>query len=457
MLLKIFYIVSLSLIFVSCGLENKDSQITFYRPPAIIFSPHLLKLDDPSCQLSSSTTTDKLDFKNWGQQNVHRFTKGAYGRFHETLNVGDDSVIKKILIPGDVYLGEFEDEKEKNNSYVIKGLSKFQPLYLCKSSSHFGHYSEDSIEMMALATYATVNESYGFYKKSTNKNILQSKKVTLLIGPLISTLDNGIDYFTDNAFYSEIKNYGDILAVIPHSDEKEVTSLGFIPFWKQQFVLAHEFGHYVFENHSKISDIDKSESHFRSSSLQDAANKASLSSRKIKIDINKKPIPVLGALHEGFADVFATLVTGEDKNNMIFDAAQRNVLGDIYVGKQKKYKKKLTMSIIEDDEFDEAHALGAILAHTIYRTIGECFPGADSVAKGKILISWADEILREKNTIQIRIHSISSLKSRKEIARDNLEIYIKILHDHIVNQPSVSTVRASEMNNVFHKYFPVFY
>jgi hypothetical protein len=235
-------------------------------PPSHVTPVASFSLQDPACQSSEGiadighqtvtrlkqgeTKTESVDFSGVAADG----TNGLHSKFVGFTIFG----LRQLEIKQCTKLPSGELDCTSDGEEIISGGS---PLRLCNKDFE---YSRNSVEGVALATTATIEQAGQFYKD----NVPSGRTLDPIWSLVLPSIDvqyrgkssQGSDISvserkSDNAFWStghgkrsdgtseEIK----IITVLPPSmDFQTSNKLGAKGLWELPFVVAHEFGHHVF-------------------------------------------------------------------------------------------------------------------------------------------------------------------------------------------------------------------
>lgn len=248
----------------------------------------------------------------------------------------------------------------------------------------FGYdYSEQNTYQSAAASAL-----YSFSLIENVSHLLPSgiSKVTLRVGANVQhirersnngILERKIDNKINNAYYSyNLKE----ITFVPQGDPYEgISPFASIGMWKIPFIGVHEYGHHIFSHfmtnyiEDKFSKFDHASCSHNSHSSSIKGNNKSRSGRAGFSD-------VIRAFNEGIADLFATAVIGENaslKGITCFEQNRDVKSREFSNNTSKKMTRAVLKSFIEPASktsrnclssinFNEPHAVGAIIAHTFY-------------------------------------------------------------------------------------------
>jgi hypothetical protein len=285
---------------------------------------------------------------------------------------------------------------------VAKGPS---PLKLCGA----GAYPRTSIEGVAVSSLASVEGAYRFYETvpGAQRSVLPTG---LLVLPRIET-----DYtatgkrhvLTDNLAYAQSFGGEPVIVIFPKG--KRALERGLwtdLNLWEIPWALAHEYGHHIFRTHTGITDAVSSLGELGAAQApviqlpgegrRPRATGLGLASAKANAT------RALGAVNEGFADLFAFYARGNssaDLHGVDCFAVSRDLTSATFGDGTPKALTTRALQIFtnEDDsdaptacdapDFTDMHAIGAIYAYGVNALLAET--AATPEERAAKLLDWA--------------------------------------------------------------------
>ncbi len=319
----------------------------------------------------------------------------------------------------------------------------------CKVSDvyEYGSYEDAAVSIMQPISEFEKNHSK-FIKK------INPEKLELKVLPLM-----GFDspkytgHMINNAFYSPSAK---TVVFLPQgfAPGQSTIPFGGTPLWKFPMVMMHEYGHHIFSTvSSKIySDDYDHELCFDNRNINDISSQT----KGDKREIDKHD--ALGALNEGFADIFA-FYAQKDKSqlvNMGCMTESRDVKFDTFLsGDKKEISERVLADFISSTDIDyglcyketnyqDIHIIGAVYARAWYELLDE--PGErgnqrELKDQDKLIIisNWAKKIGRS--------YYIDNTGSTvKEFLKISAELMTK----------AASKINKDKSCRVLEKYFPAF-
>ncbi|MDD1422516.1 hypothetical protein MEO40_26085, partial [Dolichospermum sp. ST_sed1] len=432
------------------------------------------QIEDSNCQSNSGLETiNQFYIHNWdgnGYQTnaVANETKLSSKRFLHS------PAIKKVVnqletIDNCTYDNTTKKETCEEKPQVISQSSN---VVICKDDFQ---YSRTSVEAVALTTARYVDQTWQYYQSlsGSNKNLPQ---VELNIFPKVGEFykDLPVEIFN----FDEITVYTtDNLAFRPYPPEgnnKYIPTFYAFPtgsntllsdtktfnahLWESEFILSHEFGHFVLFEHSNInSHINMASAHVKKDikefrhgsqklkniSLEQLGIKSSTSEiADRKVDF----ITHWGAINEGYADLFAyygNKLTPGLLNGLECLQKTREVTSHDFF----KIEHKKTFSLENYDKFvsttasvplkhceagvdlQAIHSFGAIIAYGVNLIFSNSQYAQDSshIKLGELLLKWGNsigelikkEVVLDENLTDVTV--LSMLKEAVKVASNNGE------------------------------------
>jgi len=442
----VIFLVLAPLVITSCGKrthfssKNKSPQII----KKIWGDPIILKRHDQTCDSSSSVPRlDSRLIDNIFSNNSFKSTMYPFNNYSGKL------VGKIVSYATTNYILENISE----NLYQILQPSKY--LYICKK---YFNYPEETLEDVALSTLYTIDQVYDAYMQ-TSMNSNKMNQILMELHPLVMkkvtsarTGEEGLYTLVDNASYDYLTS---TIIIYPQSktNKQNKTYLNGIPLWKIPFVIAHEFGHHVFHTHFQKSNIPLN------------INLNLLQSHLIDTPyfVTSKVISYSTlALHEMFADLFATYSLSDDIGSIkkLSCFSYRDVRSKFFGNLIDK--KILTDNVIEiysDDteniknneydcetpNFKDIHHVGSILAFGLNKLFDDSSIIYSKNERLKTLLLWAD-------TLDKNYHDIPKINI-KAFLIDTISRFIKILN----NQKAINFSQCQTIGSVFPALFETFF
>jgi hypothetical protein len=399
--------ISLCLLVTSCGVVTEpDKGVKPESGDANGFATSY-QLADPNCQ--SSTNQPQIN-----QSKIYTWERGNLETNPSSIQgLSTDGSLSSEIIAGTWYgfhqktTCVKEDGATKCDASADFGSSA-KNLKICRED---GNYSRESIEGVALTALAHLEAAHQFYKNIDNHEPLD--RVRLLILPKVEKETTQVEtgevrrkFVTDNLTYGYF-NGANVFTVYPKSVSAVNQGLWKnLNLWEVPWVLAHEFGHHVFNHHTgSLGSFENNHDHDHSldstplfSSRPEWGQGFSL--REVQSS------ELWSAINEGFADLFAHYASEEASHSL--ESVQclvknRDVGSDAFVGGRLKrlddevlakfYSDSHTpKSNCEEADFHEIHTIGAIMARGIDQVFSAALGGGASRDKAALLLKWSESI-----------------------------------------------------------------
>lgn len=321
-------------------------------------------------------------------------------------------------------------------------ITREEHLKLCRPN---GTYGRDSIEGVTLASIANIERASSIYQGLANAKD-QSKTILLVLPNYESARDyrnpeNGKEYHeiysvTDNAAFAPIKGKdGDadtlLFLVYPRSEETvKDPRWADIRLWEIPWVMAHEYSHQIFYSHyanyhadtarsrsrptaSGFADLDPSEDvwkrepEFKFPTRSNTAPRLSLTNQAREAGVRE----ALGALNEGFADLFAAQMLDGKKDHTLklpcFEKSRDILTSSFEDGTAKILTVEAHGDFFSDVEikaegdcatsFQDTHHIGAIFAYGINEILmAGVDANADATTRAGLVLKWLDTFNAER-------------------------------------------------------------
>lgn len=310
-----------------------------------------------------------------------------------------------------------------------------EKIKICKDGYS---YERTSVEATAITSLRFIDQAAKFYHSLPGSNI-KLPKIELSIFPKLGSLfrespfedfDEVTIYDSDNLYfipYPSHKNqkYTPTITVFPSSKltlEPEGDSFN-AHLWESEFILSHEYGHFVLFEHSKLNDIIALSSAQVQKGLKEFTHSKMRTQKyllqqlgllKSEDTSNKKRevtfIEHWGAINEAYADLFAYysnhMPIGALNGYQCFEQSREVSAAEFYNTNKKVFDLQAYDTFTSDkqetlfvdckttNDLQEIHSFGAVLAFGINQLFTNSEFAADQNPEklGELTLKWADNL-----------------------------------------------------------------
>lgn len=296
-----------------------------------------------------------------------------------------------------------------------------QNLKVCVSDRAFARTSIEGVGLSALASLTTARS---FYDKIEGRsaNIPDARLIvlptieTVFTAQVGSRLEEEREIMTDNLAYSPSFGNEPAFVVFPKGKASQERGLWTnLNLWEMGWGMAHEFGHHVFRWHTRMDDgAELTFLPIHSFDFSGEKTKASIQLAQGSQGQKK----VLGAINEGFADLFAYYTYGAAPGlaqGIDCFAKSRDVDSpEFYNGERKQLTSRVLAQFRGElpaangscttPSYDDIHIIGAIIAHGIARLMTTVDDANGNAGKAARLLAWAEAIgeRTQSNNLSLR-------------------------------------------------------
>lgn len=412
-----------SVILSGCGVEKS------HHPETPVVSktnysnqPIMLKKKSLQCG-SRNFTQDESNFalniflrgRNFlFEKNFFRFLSGFF--------LKDGSIIS-----GSSYGEEVEILVTPFGEKIVKD-TKGSPVFLCPDEE----YESDFIEGAALNIVHYIEKTRDFFMKSSPGERIAPVKVSVSPAIVKTQLLRNFDgefkkighYMTDNALYQPSTK---TIAFLPHSEFMKFGGFS-MNLWEVPMVPAHEYGHHL------LQEILGSQYVSNQLHLNCFGNfRETKSALKTIRPREVKTSDIIRLYHEGFSDLVAHYALSEEERSVsgvkCLEVSRDVRSPKFYDGSPKVFSEEVLHSYFSHFEgpavacevtnYQDAHVMGAILAHT-YDSFASEFTEANE-EKLSALVEWVKYLRARGN----HLRKLSPEEFFKVTYRELLKISLK--------------------------------
>jgi hypothetical protein len=305
-----------------------------------------------------------------------------------------------------------------------------QSLKVCTADRFFERTSVEGIGLSSLASLSLARRYYETIQ-GRDAGIRDAQLVVLpTIETVVTTRGSAAqrekrEVITDNLAYAP--SFGGEPAFVVFPKGKKAQERGLwknLNLWEMGWGLAHEYGHHVFRTHARLDD----DGLLRLLPI----HSFDVSAEELPVTVERNAAQasasdVLGAVNEGFADLFAFYVQGGKAGALsgidCFAKSRDVASGQFFNGEAKQLSADVLAQFNKEvavapapcttPAYDDIHIIGAIVAHGVDRLFAGS-PAADvAERKAALLLRWAAAI---GSLVQDGVSNASSLRSLIEQA-----------------------------------------
>jgi hypothetical protein len=281
-----------------------------------------------------------------------------------------------------------------------------QSLKVCTAGRFFERTSVEGIGLSSLASLSLARRYYETIE-GRDAGIRAAHLVVLpTIETVVSTRGGAVqrekrEVVTDNLAYASSFGGEPAFVVFPKGKKAEERGLWKnLNLWELGWGLAHEYGHHVFRTHARLDDGGL----LRLSPI----HSFDFSDDRTPVQVERNaaqasPSNVLGAVNEGFADLFAFYVYGGKAGALdgvdCFAKSRDVASGQFANGDAKQLSADVLAQFNKEvavapapcttPAYDDIHIIGAIIAHGVDRLFAG---GPAEGRKAALLLRWSAAI-----------------------------------------------------------------
>lgn len=377
-------------------------------------------VEDQDCQNS-------VGLGEIGSQDVHRFGGGStYPKQHAFNGFNASSSLAGPGFSASVYNFHQQTKCERTKDgesceQGVKIVGAAKKLKICRTS---GTYARASIEGIALTSVSILDEANRFYRTVPNARS-NLRDATVIVLPIVekqiaevesdgaSTTYRSVT--TDNLAYTS--NFDGAPAFVIYPKSRNAVSKGRwvnLNLWELPWGMAHEFGHHVFRSHSGIEKLPGTTTSLHGLELAMPIHSFDIdddSGRGVGLSLVSRtvgPEQIFSAVNESFADLYAYYALGKPTNMTEgVDCFEKNreITSAYYLNGTPKVlsstvlelflsSDKVSSNSCEGENFQDAHSVGAIIAHGMMRIFAERakVSGASAKEQAGWLLIWAESV-----------------------------------------------------------------
>lgn len=348
------------------------------------------------------------------------------------------------------------NESYIKNTFTSKELLKSENFKVCPGVDYSEENNFDSASASAVFAFQQAEKEM----KNVNLNL---PPVKLRIAPIVKhTQEWGHNKriikrertLVNNAFYHKAK--AEVVFLPQGKNSEGKIPFSEVPLWKIPFVGVHEYGHHLFANlmrnyfdekhlsgakHMSLCFNNKEHSHPHIHSVTGVQKDTS---RQVSVH------DVMGALNEGVSDLLARVVL-DQKFNLTgvgcFEYTRDVQVKMLANGEQKQINEDVIKSFLSSDkvevescygdqDYQDPHIIGAIIAHGIHRLFEQVT--LTKTQRLKLIVSWLKEV------------NFEFLKLKDENHKDTLEKIIEIGIKTVLSNHSIPKDQSCiTINTVF--------
>lgn len=283
-----------------------------------------------------------------------------------------------------------------------------QNLKVCTAGRFF---ERTSVEGVGLASLAGLSMARRYYETIEGRDAgIRAAHLVVLptIETVVSTRGGAAkkekrDVITDNLAYAASFGGEPAFVVFPKGRKAEERGLWKnLNLWELGWGLAHEYGHHVFRTHARLDGSLLRLAPIHSFDFSDERTSVQVERNAAQASASE----VLGAVNEGFADLFAFYVHGGKPgalNGVDCFAKSRDVAsGQFFNGEAKELSAAVLAQFNKEvavapgpcttPAYDDIHIIGAIIAYGVDRLFDGSPAAGREGGKAALLLLWSTAI-----------------------------------------------------------------
>ena len=428
-----FLVITIScILMLACGKDSRKGSTSGSYTISSEGQPFSYVMTAQDCNSDFATTEAQIDIFENGDYVTRRIPNLPNKKLDESITLGGEFEINIGRVtslfqkkdPTSFNYCVSEETSKNDKSFENAALSVLYPIrkFSEEFKSLLWHLDIPKVNIQVLPKYSRIVTTKEKRKTVTRKS-----------------------YLINNAMYFGSQ---DTLIFLPQGKRDGFkVPFGNVPLWKSPAVVMHEYGHHLFK-HVVIKGNDNMVGHGDTELCLDTRDFNTVEDSN---EARFRPIvtkeDALGAINEGFADLFAFYSAGEKTffENMGCMEKTRDLQSDRFLSLRKKIlnksvleefvgqPNKVQLSCDLSVNFQDPHMIGAIIAHGFYKLLESS--RLSSYYKLQATLLWLQDLRS--------LYNISS--GPEDLIKKSTESFFEKIDDYTGN----TKLNCEEYNRVF--------